>query len=1226
MASKNQSVISVIQSIFRMKYDLKKYIKDEYSELISFFKKINEKYASTIISVKNLQLNENVLALDDLSTKIKSFFCVHVEILEFTFLKIPISKFLETIRTMRDIESKLMYHFNKCKEKSVHDVLKYSMKMNDMYIKRYTKENQWKTLLSEDFYISNSCVYEFNEENELCMIGEIHETVFEKDRKFILENVLPQSIKLKEFTVCLSFCDDENNELNASLIPVTEDKTFLNFVTTEVKKTQRLLRVYLNYGKNKVIVLNGFFPNDNFQMFSSLNIPELSNRVRSLNDVLRTNNVVSKSFSERWLKTLTLMDYCINDNVYALYDDCVKKWNYLSSIEMQLISKIVKDFFTMNLHAQQELLTVLFLSDEESDMLYLGFMIIDMIKSNMNALLEKIISNLSWFIKKRIIECIDSKDITYMRLINSIMTNKEQRKLDDSAQKDNFLGEEMEMSYESRIILMKTTSAVKKKALEKLKEIQGKSGSDSQSKAQQYLDGLLKIPFGIYKKEPVFSFFNTYKRKIHDCLKQYNSLSLCQNNLESNSFTVFVKEFLDAHPNYEKITNKNIENIFEFYQKEVDFESLEEPDTTKNVQNQFLIQYLQTRNYDQLLELITKIKNLSGKKVLKYTEVNKETKQKKKVTLSTKFKSSEGFKKLDTSTLIANISIYLRENEDVFMKIIRLETSLLKSTKKVIDKPSSILFNSLNECKRQWQIFGAERKKYIKDVEEVLDTSIYTQKQAKRTIQQLIAQWITGNQKGDCFGFEGPPGTGKTSIAKRGLSKCLKDENGNNRPFAFIALGGSTNGSFLDGHSYTYVGSLWGKIVDILMETKCMNPIIFIDELDKVSNTETGREIIGILTHITDSTQNDEFVDKYFSGVKIDLSKVLFIFSYNDPTKIDPILKDRIHSVKFEPLTKTEKKHVARYHLLPEIFENVGISEKDIVFSDDVLEFIISNYTFEGGARKLKEHLMYTVRELNLRYLNSSIDFPINVTESLLKDDLFKTKMIKITTQIRSTPRIGIINGMYASYAGIGGITIIECFRIPSTTPLTLELTGSQGKVMKESMSVAKTVVWNLLSDNSIKNLQEQWKENGSWGLHLHTPEGATPKDGPSAGTAITLCILSCVLQLPINNTIAITGEIDLGGNVGQIGGLEAKVRGAKDAGVKHVFFPKENEQDLNLILETQECPFQNEVDDDSLLTTKRLRSESLTEENFRYTMISNIKEILPYVFDYEKLKTYLRE
>ena len=195
-------------------------------------------------------------------------------------------------------------------------------------------------------------------------------------------------------------------------------------------------------------------------------------------------------------------------------------------------------------------------------------------------------------------------------------------------------------------------------------------------------------------------------------------------------------------------------------------------------------------------------------------------------------------------------------------------------------------------------------KKYMENVETILDKSVYGHLEAKRQIQRIIGQWINGTNSGHCFGFEGPPGVGKTSLAKKGISICLKDFNGKSRPFSFIAMGGSCNGSVLEGHSYTYVGSTWGKIVDILIDSKCMNPIIFIDELDKISKTENGKEIIGILTHLTDATQNDEFADKYFAGIKFDLSKVLFIFSYNDYNLLDPILADRIHRVKFRHLSK----------------------------------------------------------------------------------------------------------------------------------------------------------------------------------------------------------------------------------------------------------------------------------------------------------------------------------
>ena len=181
-----------------------------------------------------------------------------------------------------------------------------------------------------------------------------------------------------------------------------------------------------------------------------------------------------------------------------------------------------------------------------------------------------------------------------------------------------------------------------------------------------------------------------------------------------------------------------------------------------------------------------------------------------------------------------------------------------------------------------------EIAKYINTFNSILDSAVYGHKNAKLQIERILGQWISGESSGYCFGFEGLPGIGKTSLAKKGIANCLKDKNNNPRPFSLIALGGSCNGSILDGHNYTYVGSTWGKIVDILMEHKCMNPIIFIDELDKVSKTEHGKEIIGILTHLIDSTQNTNFQDKYFSNIDLDLSKALRVLEKSGLLKLKP--------------------------------------------------------------------------------------------------------------------------------------------------------------------------------------------------------------------------------------------------------------------------------------------------------------------------------------------------
>jgi ATP-dependent Lon protease len=475
------------------------------------------------------------------------------------------------------------------------------------------------------------------------------------------------------------------------------------------------------------------------------------------------------------------------------------------------------------------------------------------------------------------------------------------------------------------------------------------------------------------------------------------------------------------------------------------------------------------------------------------------------------------------------------------------------------------LYTSIFEIQAQIGSLGTE----IKNVNNFLDASIFGHKKAKSKINKIIGQWITGDQTGYCFGFEGSPGIGKTSLAKRGLAECLRDENGNSRPFAFIAMGGSCNGSTLEGHNYTYVNSTWGKIVDILMESKCMNPIIYIDELDKVSKTEQGRELIGILTHLTDTTQNDEFQDKYFSGIPIDLSKVLFIFSYNDPEQVDRILLDRIHRIKFDNLSWTDKLVIVRDFILPELNKKMGF-DNTVILDDIVIEHLIEQYTMEPGVRKLKELLFDIYGEINVSLLSENVDkehpfiFPIHVNVQDLGTKYLKSVKKIQEKQIHSRATVGMINGMWANNLGKGGIIPIETMFYPSGSFLELRLTGLQGDVMKESMNVAKTLAWSLTPVERQKVLFEEWNTSKNQGLHIHCPEGAVSKDGPSAGTAIAVSIYSLLNNKPIKNDISITGEIDLHGNVTAIGGLESKILGSIRAGVKIILYPKANKIDFD--------------------------------------------------------------
>ena len=408
--------------------------------------------------------------------------------------------------------------------------------------------------------------------------------------------------------------------------------------------------------------------------------------------------------------------------------------------------------------------------------------------------------------------------------------------------------------------------------------------------------------------------------------------------------------------------------------------------------------------------------------------------------------------------------------------------------------------------------------------------------------------------------------THNTSLAKKGISQCLRDHKGDSRPFAFVAVGGSSNGSTLEGHNYTYVGSTWGRIVDILIETKCMNPIIFVDELDKISRTEHGKELIGILTHLIDPTQNDTFQDKYFTGIDLDLSKALFIFSYNDADLIDRILLDRIHRIKFKHLSLDEKIVITNNYILPEIFNKMGI-ENVIYFSNGVIEYIIGSYTNEPGVRKLKEILFEIIGEINLTLLtitDTNMTLPIKITIDDLKYNYLRERHEHKPKMINKEDRIGVINGLWANSMGQGGVLPIEAKFLPSTKFLDLELTGMQGDVMKESMTVAKTLAWSLLKDDVKSTVLASFEKSKSQGLHIHVPEGATPKDGPSGGTAITTVIYSLLSNKKINKDFAITGEICLQGKITAIGGLDLKIMGGLKADVTKFIYPKENQKDYD--------------------------------------------------------------
>ena len=296
---------------------------------------------------------------------------------------------------------------------------------------------------------------------------------------------------------------------------------------------------------------------------------------------------------------------------------------------------------------------------------------------------------------------------------------------------------------------------------------------------------------------------------------------------------------------------------------------------------------------------------------------------------------------------------------------------------------------------------GVEKcHEFMDNAKKILDQAVYGLNDVKLQIMQMVGQWIVNPSAiGTAIAIKGPMGTGKTTLVKEGISKIL------GRDFAFIALGGATDSSFLEGHSYTYEGSTWGKIVDLLIKCKSMNPVIYFDELDKISDTPKGEEIAGILTHLTDSSQNSQFHDRYFSEIDFDLSRCLFIFSYNDESKVNRILLDRMYKIQTKGYNQAQKTTIANNYLLPKIGEQVKFTTSDITIAEKTMHYIIDNYTEkEDGVRTLKRCLEIIYTKLNLYRLmkpdtnifendmSIKVEFPMTVTTEIV-DKLIKKEV-----------------------------------------------------------------------------------------------------------------------------------------------------------------------------------------------------------------------------------------
>lgn len=865
-------------------------------------------------------------------------------------------------------------------------------------------------------------------------------------------------------------------------------------------------RIYIPLKKHKMtLAINVIFNNDPISLQAHFFVKtKLTQLKKIINDIN-----INTNFKQGYIKQLSLRDIVIY-TPDKIGQNCFEAYKYITELKNDTISQLIKKFLTESLENQRNILTYFILLKDDINTNYSAYLLYDLI-SNESYLLkaqplsQQLYDSLHWTIQKQfkiVIKKIDEYNANLLTF------------------------NESEISYDKRIALLKVDDYVKHKAMEKYKEVMSKGGENSH-KSKQYLDGLLNIPFGIFKKEKIFLILTELKTEIKQFVFELDN-ECKHNNLVINLVEIYKKKKL------EDLKGKDIDDFF------CELEKIKFNHFFKYFKNiDIIINQIKSYKQPELKTLVKKFNDdLNINLVFKTTKKN----------------------------LQDNLISFIKSIDKTNIKHIEKTVQLLQLSNETTNYNCC---KKLIKTQKKWNNYKNESCKYLNNVQSILDKAVFAQEEAKNEVLRIIAQWINGQMKGYCIGFEGPPGTGKTSLAKKGIANCLKDIDGNSRPFAFIPIGGSSNGSVLEGHSYTYVGSTWGKIVDVLMETKCMNPIIYIDELDKISRTESGREIIGILTHLTDSSQNDEFFDKYFSGIKIDLSKVLFIFSYNNFNNIDPILADRIHRVQFNNLTKNDKIYIIKNYLLPELLDTVGFPNDSVIFPNKVLKFIIYNYTLEGGIRKLKQIIFEIVREINLQYLKNLKKYalPITITEDIVKD-IFSNKLKINYKKIADKPSIGLVNGLYATNSGIGGITVIESFKTYSSTKLSLMLTGQQGDVMKESVECAKTIAWNLVP--------KKYRDAFDSGIHVHCPEAAVPKDGPSAGGAITLALVSLFTNTKVKNTVALTGEIDLNGSIHAIGGLNHKIDGGKLAGVELILYPKQNEQDIEIIKNTNKEILEN--------------------------------------------------
>ncbi|MBC6415223.1 MAG: endopeptidase La [Bdellovibrionales bacterium] len=451
-----------------------------------------------------------------------------------------------------------------------------------------------------------------------------------------------------------------------------------------------------------------------------------------------------------------------------------------------------------------------------------------------------------------------------------------------------------------------------------------------------------------------------------------------------------------------------------------------------------------------------------------------------------------------------------------------------------------------------WQDFSKE-KNNLKEAQEILDRDHWGLKKVKeRIIEYLAVRHLSQSSRSPVICFVGPPGVGKTSLAQS-IATSL------NRPFARISLGGVQDEAELRGHRKTYIGSMPGKIIQALKKVKKGNPVLLLDEVDKMGLGNFRGDPSSALLEILDPEQNHTFQDHYIE-LDYDLSSILFICTANSTHTLKGPLLDRMELIPIEGYIEQEKMHIAKKHLFLRQKERHGLKDYSINITDSVFKEIILYYTKEAGVRQLERTLASIFRKLAKQ---------IVIEKESQKE--FKNKILKLDskkglekmlgprkfrfTELEKTNLLGLTNGL--AWTETGGDTLaVETLVFPGIGKYYL--TGQLGDVMKESCSASLSFVRSLSTSFGLD--KKYFKTHD---FHIHVPEGAIPKDGPSAGVAIITSLVSAILKIPVRNTVAMTGEITLRGRVLAIGGLKEKVLAAHRVRIKTVVFPKDNEKDL---------------------------------------------------------------